>query len=451
MKNLLISIPCARNVRYFVDTKIFDDIANYCSQNDIHIYLVHKQETLSNFISLYKNITELRYPNINKSSKLVKLFRNLVNEPSLFWKYLFHGRVSPFKISPRDSIKRNILRLVLFPFSLLYYIPIISKFIINFSFFDINYIQFLKKFQIDAVILNLPECIEERLISHSCNKMKIPIVAGCDGWDTYLNNGYVHIFSGVMVWGKEMAIHAKESGIKEHQLIYIGMPHKSRIQHSMANMDKDKIQKKYNIDKDNKVILIPCNRWYQTNDMEKNFIKALLHYIENNKEINYIIILRDNPGGIPRKEDINYKIIYKNNKYIRFQVPVKSFMDSWTGIIENNIISEIAELFLITDCVFSITSLFMLEAAISNIPVNFYNIKNEKYNVRYATKKRFYKSLLNMGIPELTDYKDIPSFLNKINKKDNLEYLKNISFAFDYCEPNYISKLFSLLELINKE
>jgi len=448
MKNLLISIPCARNVRYFVDTKIFDDIVNYCSQHDIHIHLVHKQETLSNFFLNNDNITEFHYPEINKSSKLVKLFRNLVNEPSILWKYLFYGRVSPFKISPRDTLKKNIIRLVLFPFSLLYYLPIICKLITHFSFYDKNYAYFLMEYQIDAVILNLPDCIEERLLSQSCNEMKIPIVAGCDGWDTYLNNGYVHKFAGLMLWGKDMAIHAKESGFKENQFIYIGMPHKSRIQYFMANLDKEQIRKKYNIDKNDKVILIPCNRWYQTNDMEKNFIEALLQFIENNKEINYIIILRDNPGGIPRKEDIDYKIIYKNNKYIRFQVPVKSFMDSWTGFIENGIIREVAELFLISDCLFSITSLFLLEAAISNIPVNLYNIKKEKYNVRYATKKKFYKSLLNIGISELTDYNDIPIFLNK---KDNLEYLKNISIAYDYYEPNYIEKLFHLLRLDNNK
>jgi hypothetical protein len=435
-------------IRYFVDTDVFDTIIHYCEKHTINVYIIHRQETINNYIADYTNITELKYPAMTKVSKMTNIFRRLVDVPMVFRRSLFCGRRAVFQMV-REGIKDRIINIILIPFILLIYycIPFLGKKIFQNTFHDNNYADFINKYNIDGVLLNDPSCVEERIFAQICTEKNIPVVVGTDGWDTFLNYGFVHKYSGAMVWGPQMARNAKETGFSDNQIVFTGIPHKNKIVSNLQNADKIKIKAKYEIKPDEKVILFPGNRWYQTGDMEKNFIDKLLNYIETGTEEKYVILFRNNPGGIPRKEDINYNEIYKDNEKIKFQTPAKTFADGAKGLVEKNLVKEISEVFAISDMLFSICSLFMLEAAIANVPGALYNISREKYNVRRSTKLKHYKDMLSIGIPEIKEYKDISFFITMLDSEANKEYVNKFVSEWDYREDNYCQKLFQLLAM----
>lgn len=404
-------------IRFFLDTPVFKEIAG----QNVNILILHNQKSIANIINKYPNTREARYPRFHRTPYIYKIFSNIVNIPDLTRRYSSTGYVGfhnlflgkPGRIT---FIKRLIMVPLIILVDVLYFIPIFGRYIFRKALTDENYIAFLKENQIDGIIVTCPPLVEDRILAQAANQLRLPVIMGVDGWDTLTNFGYISDYKSVLVWGPEMAKHAKEIGFPEDQIIYTGIPYKDKIIASYNNSDKQETRKKYGIKANEKVILIFGGSWYAIGESEKITINAILNAIESGELAkNTRILFRMFPRGIRGREEEYYESNFKNNPYIHFQHPNPNFKEQNPGeTIDANLFHEIGEIFSISDVVINVLSMSLLEGSIVGLPGIICNYEDQYYPTKYVTRGQIYKNLIENGIFEVKNTRELICTINTI-------------------------------------
>jgi hypothetical protein len=441
-KRILISIPFARMIRFFLDTYIFEELVN----QNIEIVVVHNQKTVSNIIGKYDNVSEVGYPGRENISKIKKVIRSLVDIPGITkrcfgtgyvgFKNLFLGKASIKEIL--NTWAKVMLALII------YYLPFIGKKVYREAFYDKKYENFMKENNIDGIVLTCP-CLEvERLLAQAANKLSIPVVMGVDGWDTLTNFGYVQNYKGVMVWGKQMALHAKELGFNDKEIIYTGIPYREKFIEASRKINKSEVKGKYGIHESEKVILVFGNNWYAAGEIEKENVNSILNAIETGELINTKLIFRLSPRNELREEERYYYNKYSSNKNIIFQKPDKGFIETEDCIISSDILNEVIELYAIADININILSMCILESSFFGVPSILCNNKDEFYPTRYVTKGCIYKNLIENGVAEISSSKDLVKTIKSIlDYKEQIQL--NIVSEWDKKDPDFSVKIMDVM------
>ncbi len=424
-------------IRFFLDTDLFKELVN---QSGYEFIVVHNLGSIRRFIEQYKNVTEIGYPKKTGIKVVNRLLRLAVNKPSVTRRYFSTGYIGFRNIflgaqSAGVRIKR-ILKLFITLFISI--IPYEGKKLFRDAFIDGYFEHFLKEHRINGIILTCPVIEEERILACEANKLGIPIIMGTDGWDVLTNFGFPHRYEGVLVWGPEMARHAKVMRFKENQIISTGIPYIEKLRTFYRSADKTHIRKKYGIQSDNKIILIWGNVFYASGEVEKRTVEHLLGLIEKDVLGNVRIIYRFVPREYESDEERYYKKKYGNNKGIIFQKPISNRYGS-------EFFKEEAEIFAISDVIVGILSMGLLEASLVNIPAIICNYSDIYYPTRYVERSPVYNSLINCGLFEVRSFLELKENLynilnNKLAKKRDQVYKQ-----WNYVDPGYLRKIFSLL------
>lgn len=443
MKNLLITVPVARMIRFFVDTYVFDDIVDYCQKNDINIYLMLKE----NFFEVNKdNVRHCSYPTSSKKySRFQIRLINLIQLADLYksrhgltlagYKNLF------FNVTSLQRLKVYI-RIWISMF--ISYLPL-KKILYSKVLQDKNWRIWLKENKIDAVITTCPVFIEERTLAQECNYLKIPIAMGIDGWDDFIGFSYQTKFSVALVWGPELAKQAETMGFSKKQIVQTGIPYADKLQTAYNAISKAEAKKKFGFQVDDKVIVIFGTQWRYGGDSEKMTFEYLLNLIKSNKKYkNYKILFRHLPTAAENREEIKYYNQFLNDKNVVFLRPGLGSSDT-AQKVDVNMIKEFATTFRAGDVLLSIVSMSLLEASVVGLSSIILGFKDCSYPTKFVLKTATVMNLKNYGMLHATSTKKLKKHIDTILslEENNKDILRQWSFK----EKGYIVKTMELLNL----
>ncbi len=424
-------------IRFFLDTDLFKELVK---QTGYEFIVVHNLGSIRHFIEQYKNVTEIGYPEKTETNLVKRFLRSAVDIPSVTRRYFSTGYVGYKKIflgtrSTGIKIKRALKAVIALLISI---VPYQGKCFFRNAFTDVNYDQFLKRHRINGIILTCPVIEEERIFVCEANRLGIPVIMGTDGWDVLNNFGFPHKYNGVIVWGPEMAKHAEFLGFKEKQIVSAGIPYFKQMRSFYRSVDKTRARMKYGLKVNEKIILIWGNNFYASGNVEKMTVEFLLGLIEKGVLRNTRIIYRFVPREYESDEERYYTKMYGNNKGIIFQKPISNRYGS-------EFIKEEAEIFAISDVIVGILSMGFLEASLVDIPAIICNYSDIYYPTRYVERSPIYYSLIKCGLFEVRSLLELKENLYKILNNKLAKKIDQVYKQWNYVDPGYLSKIFSLL------
>lgn len=442
-KRIYITIMDTRMVRFFLDTEVLDKLATL---NNIEIVILHNHHNIDFFLKS-NNILSKKIPKYGSFSILNKFFQKTYNYIGIFKRFKDTGTGGLQNTFLNKTILKKLYILILILLSnFIFRIPFLGKFLYNSCYLDDNILNFLKNDDIYGLILSSPVLIEDRIISQCAKKLKIPVIIGNDGWDTFVNFSHNDSYIGALVWGEMMYRDAQNQGFKN--IIPIGIPYKKKLITNVNLQNINRIKQKYGFLENDFIILFIGSSFCYTGEQENKLVDIIMNEIENKKLINTKVLFRAYPGSCKKEEMIEYYKKYKNNKNFVVLYPSSDTIDSEPNIFNRSPIEEFAELYSICNVLINILSMSILEAGIANKPSIILNCEDLEYPTRYVTKGHIYKKLISNGVIELTNSNQLVNVIKNIHLNKN--YNQFIKY-FDYEMDNYEYKIVELFDNYYKE
>lgn len=434
MQNILITVSSNRMVRTYLDTYLFYDLV----KTDNHFIVISHQKNISSFFKDYENVEAVPLIRNIKTNYFKRIIRT-------FWDCSWKLKRFPiedffFTTGKRDNsfyLKKTIIIILSILFMPLY--NLIKKNI----WYSKEYADFLRENKIDRVILTSCSLYEERIIGVTANKLGIPIVVGCDGWDTYYTHNLFIDYAYAMVWGKPMEEFLKKQLYYNFKkVIFIGIPYKKSLLSS--KLSKFEIKSKYGIKKDDKVILMFSSGKYTSGEGERKTVENIIKAIENGKLVNVKLILRLMPRVVLDDWAQYYIDKYSNNDNIILQIADSSYAETnINSDINSNNFKEVGELYKIADIMINILSMSLLECNLtnSNCKLILCNYDKKIYPTKYMSKSELFKKVVDSNLIEVKDVNKIVTVLSNLLK--NLDENSKCSLAreWDFKEDNVINKI----------
>ena len=423
-------------VRAFLNTELFESIV---SNDNYHFYVIHNLKSISDFICNFENVEEIKFIRIDQESFLIRLFRNNYTIPEFILRAI-KGKLAwkRFFIIQNPSMKKYVKKIILMILFSCFYILTLGQFyrLVRYVFYDKSLKNFLDPLSIDGIILTCPVIKQDMLIAHYAASKHIPIIGGVDGWDTYSYiNKLLFEQKAAMVWGPKMSRDLQAyHGMKTNDIIYTGIPYFNNIKTLLAELDEEKIRKKYKVKMNDKVIVLFSNNIYTTGHLVQTTLILLVEAIRNGDLSNIKIILRMLPKKRKDEEEIFFeKMAKENNDIITLQYPGNDFDEGSYTLNQKQQFLEVAEIFKIASLHMNALSMSLLEATLADVPTYLLAYKDcynpgrfvlKEFDSQYPEQKTLWYS--NQLIPNVKrvmdgDYEkdDVELFLTQWHKKDS--------------------------------
>jgi hypothetical protein len=406
---ILVSVPSARMIRAFLETRVFDGLAAL----DVDLVVVHGHPTLDAFFRGRANISELPYPAFERPTKLQAVARNFSSVPGMLFDrggdgYIYVKNLWFGRRSWRQSL--SILASAV-AFLILFGLPFLGRLMRRWAYASAAARDLLAQVAPDAVLLSCPVTPRERVLAQAAEAAGLPIITATDGWDTLTINEHWLRYAGVIVWGPTMRDHARRLGYRDEQILQTGIPYADRLQSFAARVDRDAVRRKWRIDPGERVVVLFISSQAATGDIGPVTVKEFIDGVESGKLPPSKLIVRLPPRKVPAPDEQYYLDQYGNHPLVRVQVPGAGFQEDETVSPPPEIFAEVAEVFAIADVVTSQLSMSLLEGALLGVEPLMLAYEDVDYPTRYVLRSSIARSLLGSGIRVVARSRDFASVL----------------------------------------
>lgn len=359
-KNIFISIPIGRSVKYFLDTELYQllkDEFRICIFSPFSKDKLFQNRYGGAFVTFYEHLG------------IRPLFWSRIIDKTYMKYRLFH---SDFRLKDKSISRLNLkIKKIIFKKA---YIPsyIIYNFLQHVSdwnsftkltkwiFYQRYYEKLCYSEEPDLIISTIPsKSKEDYCLQYCAQRYNIPLLFFPDSWDNFTNSGEfpfkpTRIFS----WGLEMNHHAEEYFSFRAPIIY----NAGIIRFEMSKeriLKRNQFREIMKIPKDYKIILFPTNQSHLVG-AEERILDELFTDIKNGVFGKAILIIR--PNNIYSSANKLYIAKYSANPLVRINIPEDELVYRESEVSWDSVISSVDV--ILTGC-----SMIILEAFHWDIPV----------------------------------------------------------------------------------
>lgn len=397
MSRILVSIPCARSVRFFLETPQFRELLTI----DAQITVMHGYSTLSGFFPENAGIQETSYPEIPKARGVHAVLRNYSSIAGMARAWFDDGFVFlRDRFLGAVSFRRRILILLMSLGAMLVLgLPVLGRLVLGRIFRSFELEEKIRRLKPDCIVLTSPVTVRERALAEVARRLDIPMVVTTHGWDTFTIYAHWYRYAGVAVWGPAMRRHVEKLGYGRSEVAVTGIPYAQTMRGFTHEADLERVRQKWRIERDERVIVMFVSSASWTGDIAPVTVRLLIDAIEAGQLPPTKIILRLPPRQTPALDERHILETFGSHPLVRVQIPSASFVECEATRPEPGVFREVSEILAIADVVTSQMSMSLLEGALLGASPVLLAYQNVRYPTRYVTRTSIFKTFTEAEVP----------------------------------------------------